>query len=72
MNLTNQDGSVPNRGIGGWDEGLLMLLGVSILGVAIYVGLKLYAKWVRKVTDVAEGHGPTTHFKPTDMDEGKP
>jgi hypothetical protein len=72
MNLTNRDGSVPGRGIGGWDEGLLMILGALVLGVAIYVGLRLYAKWVRKVTDVSKGHGPATHFKPTDKDEGKP
>ncbi len=66
----NLDGSTPSRGFGGWEEGLLSVVGVLALVCAIYAGLRLYVRWVHKVTDVAKAKGPGTRFEPVDVDEG--
>lgn len=60
LNQTNLDDPTTK---GGWSNGVLALI-VMVLFFGIFIGLKMYIKWARFVTDFVKERKSVTHFKP--------
>ena len=65
LNQTNLDNTLPAKGA--WGDCILVLI-LVVLCLVIFIGLKLFIKWVRFVTDFVKDDSPAAKPKSTERD----